>query len=60
MRELLKWIGELIVSWFTYKHRGHAQPDQPDDKNYPIITGMGDASAQRIIDEATRPANPKK
>lgn len=39
--------------WFDsmlYRHRGAAQPDDPSDKNPPVITGRDDARAQRLID----------
>lgn len=60
IKELFKFFAEFIVGWFTYKHRGHAKPDHPDQKNYPIITDAADASAQKQIDRVYKSKNSKK
>ncbi len=52
MKELLKFIFEVVRDWLFYKHRGFAQPDHPDQENYPLINNPSDAHAQKIIDEA--------
>jgi len=49
---------QLILDWLIYKNRGHVQPDDPNDEDYPIITGPGDARIQQQIDEILAP--PKK
>ncbi len=36
----------------SYNHIGSAQPDDPNQENYPIIKGPQDALSQRIIDRA--------
>lgn len=55
MKDLLQLILELIHDWSCYKQRGFAQPDHPDQENYPLINNSGDASAHKIIDDALRP-----
>ena len=48
-------LGMLLVKDFLfYKGRGHVQPDNPHDENYPVITGPGDAMSQKIIDQSKR------
>ena len=48
-------LGLLVIKDFLfYKHRGYVQPDHPNDENYPVITGRGDAVSQRIIDQSQR------
>lgn len=55
MKDLFKFVLEVIRDWFFYKHRGFAQPDHPDQENYPLINNPADASAQTVIDEVMRP-----
>lgn len=44
-------VGMVIArDWLIYKHRGRAQPDDPQDQNPPIVTGPEDARAQRLMD----------
>ena len=40
----------IIRDWYSYKLRGRVSPDDPEDENPPVITGPGDAHAQRLID----------
>ena len=40
----------IMRDWLIYKHRGRTIPDDPNDKNPPVVTGPQDASAQRVID----------
>lgn len=41
---------DIIFSWLIYVHRGSAQPDNPSKKDYPIITGPGDALSHKTLD----------
>jgi hypothetical protein len=45
----------LKLKLFFYEHQGSAQPDDPNQKDFPIIKGPGDATAQKIIDRAKEP-----
>ncbi len=53
MKDLIQFIFELIQDWLCYNQRGFAQPDHPDQENYPLINNPKDASAQKIIDDAS-------
>lgn len=40
----------LLQDWLIYKNRGHAQPNNSDKTNFPIITNSEDAHAQKLAD----------
>ena len=48
----------ILLDWLIYKHRGRAQPDDPNDKNLPVITSVEDARAQRLADLYTKDSSP--
>lgn len=50
----------ILLAWAIYNAQSSAQPDNPDDENYPIVRGPQDAWSQRIIDDGTRPKDTKK
>lgn len=60
IKELLIFLGvcfsyllfEIIRDWLIYKQIGHARPDNPHQKDYPVITGGTDAWAHRKIDQS--------
>ncbi len=46
-------IGLHLLNYLAiFKHRGFVKPDDPSDKNHPVITGGADASALKIVDES--------
>ncbi len=53
-------VGMCLQDWLTFKLRGYAKPDDPDSKNYPIITGPSDAEAHWTVDRFKKPEDPKK
>ena len=53
MGELFSFVASFVMDFFRFKHRGYAQPDDPDRDDGLIITGPSDAMAQKIIDQAT-------
>lgn len=57
--EIVKLIAECVHDWWVYKLRGHARPDDLESKDYPIIAGPGDASAQKVIDTVKQPDSKK-
>lgn len=60
VRDLYTLICEIIIDWLKYKQIGHAQPDDPNQKDYPIIRGAQDASAQWQIDRSKSTLKIKK
>ena len=52
--DIFKLILQIILDWKIFQSRGHVQPDDPEQKDFPIITNAQDAAAQRQIDEALR------
>ena len=49
--DLIKLLGEVILSWFTFKNKGNAVPDSPED---PVITDGADATNQQIISNSLK------
>ncbi len=51
---LLLLGGGMLFDWLMFKGCGHAQPDEPDQEDYPVITGSADAHAVRQVDLALK------
>ena len=53
-------ILEIVLGWLLYINRGYAQPADPSQENYPIITDREDALAHKIADRYRQfvPGNP--
>lgn len=52
-------LASIKLDLMIRQHRGHAQPDNPDQDNPPVITGSTDAMAHLQIDR-TKSSKKKK
>jgi len=47
-------LAAMKLDLMIWSHRGHAQPDNPDDENPPVITGSTDAVSHLQIDRTKK------